>query len=468
MELKCNMSVTSDGFISERRFIISIASIQQWYPSIRHEVPTLTSDQIYLDTAIANFGFFGSSQIHDAVKRAAEQLVQYQTDDDVFRDYKKFIVLVTDGDENTSENSLNQAIQAVDFIDGEGEVQIVPVQLGQPHASDSVLLEKYAESGNSRVFYLDDDLPDQINNVCESIVSGNNLQINTTTLTGEVVFEVPNIPDVIVINGVTVPDGAEAVYRVRTSIDGITFTDWSQFIDHSIPFEFETSLDSLQKVVQYEIKLVGNTSFESPQITEGVEINYYNPREFVIFFKPISVNLEDDEYISSIHITSEADIPANSTVEFLMTQSNSLRPEEYYDVVPDQHTILPTRFNEVLLTDDFKTFRAINGRWNSNATIEVYRLAEANTQGVLISASEYSANATEGTITFLSSQDPSTTIFMNVFFASSFRIATRVTNFAEEAAVIHHIGVMYNISKRIPRSSDGTIIHVPISKRLPE
>ena len=59
---------------------------------------------------------------------------------------------------------------------------------------------------------------------------------------------------------------------------------------------------------------------------EDVEVSYYNPREFVIFFRPISVNLEDDEYISSIHITAEADIPDNSTVEFLMTQSNSLRP----------------------------------------------------------------------------------------------------------------------------------------------
>jgi len=86
----------------------------------------------------------------------------------------------------------------------------------------------------------------------------------------------------------------------------------------------------------------------------------------------------------------------------------------------------------------------------------------------LIDSSEYAANNIEGTITFLAPQDPSTTIFMDLFFASSFRVATRVTNFTDEVAVIHHIGVMYNISKRIPRSSDGTIINVPISKRLPE
>jgi hypothetical protein len=468
MNLKCNVSVTSDDFISERKFTIAIASIQQWYPKIRHEVPELTSDDIYLDTAINNFGFFGSSQIHDAVKKAAENLVQSQTDDETFKDYKKFIVLISDGDENTSESSLNQAIRAVDFVDGDGEVQIIPIQLGQPHASDSVLLEKYAEGGGTpRVFYLDYSTPEQINKVCESVVSGNNLQINTTTLTGEVVFESPNIPSATVLDGVTVPEGGEVTYRVRTSVDGITFGDWSPFIDHAIPFEYDVSLESLQQVVQYEIKLIGNSNFESPTVQE-VEVSYYDPREFVIFFKPISVNLQDDEYISSIHITTEADIPDNSTVEFLMTQSNSLRPEEYYDIVPDQHTILPTRFNEILLTNDFKTFRAINGRWNVNSEIEIYRLAKDNTQGIIIPPSEYSANPNEGTVTFLSSQDPSTIIFMNVFFASSFRIATKVTNFASESATIHHIGVMYNISKRIPRSSDGTIIHVPISKRLPE
>jgi hypothetical protein len=179
------------------------------------------------------------------------------------------------------------------------------------------------------------------------------------------------------------------------------------------------------------------------------------------------VNLDDDEYISSIHITSEADVPKNSTVEYLMTQSNSVTPEEYYEIVLDQHTVLPTRFNEILLTDDFKTFRAINGRWNKNLEIEVYRLEKNNTQGVFVSPSEYSANAISGTITFLSSQDPSVIFFINVFFASSFRIATRVTNYTDESATIHHIGVMYNVSKRIPRSSNGTIIHVPISKRLP-
>jgi len=468
MNLKCNVSVTSDGFISERRFTIAIASTQQWYPIVKHQVPTLTSDQIYLDTAIGNFGFFGSSQVHDAVKRAAEQLVQYQTDDESFKTYKKFLILVTDGDENTSESSLSQAIRAVNFIDGEGEVQIIPIQLSQPHASDSVLLEKYAEAGGSSVFYLNDSSNQQILDVCNSISSGSSLQINTTILTGEIVFEVPNIPATTVIAGVTVPDGAEVTYRIRTSVDGITFTDWSPFLDYTIPFDHEISLDSLQKIVQYEIKLVGNDEFETPVVSEGVEVSYYNPREFLIFFKPISVNLDDDEYISSIHITSEADIPSNSTVEYLMTQSNSLRPEEYYEVIPDQHTILPTRFNEILTTDDFKTFSAVNGRWNSNSTIEIYRLPENNTQGVIIPASEYSSNSSDGTITFLSAQDPSTTVFMNVFFASSFRIATRVTNYAGEAAVIHHIGVMYNISKRIPRSSNGTIIHVPISKRLPE
>jgi len=468
MHIKARVSATSDGYLSERQFIINVASIQQWYPSIRHRVPELTSDDIYLASAIDSFGFFGASQLHDAVKRAAEQLVQYQTNNEDYKDYKKFVIIVTDGDENTSENSLNQAVQTVNFVDGEGEVQIIPIQLGQPHASDSILLEKYGEEGGSSVFYLDNSTSAQINSICNEIASGNNLQINTTTLTGTIVFENPNIPDTTVIAGVTVPTGAEVTYRIRTSVDGITYSDWTDFIDYSIPYEHDKSIDALQKYIQYEIKLVGNSDFQTPVINGGVEVDYYNPREFVIFFKPISVNLDDDEYISSIHITSEADVPENSTVEYLMTQSESLRPEEYYNIIPDQHTILPTRFNELLQTEDFKTYTAVNGRWNANFTLNVYRLGLDETQGTLIDSSEYAANNIEGTITFLAPQDPSTTIFMDLFFASSFRVATRVTNFTDEVAVIHHIGVMYNISKRIPRSSDGTIINVPISKRLPE
>jgi uncharacterized protein YegL len=467
MNLKTKVSVTSQGFISEREFTIRIVSILQWYPVIKHQLPELTSDDIYLNTAVDSFGYFGSSQIHDAVKKAAEQIVQYQTDDETFKDYKKFIVLITDGDENSSDNSLNQAISAVNFIDGEDQVQIIPIQLGQSHASDTVLLQKYAEEGNSSLFYLDDSDSSQISEVCNAITDGDNLQVSKTILTGSIVFEVPNIPSRTVLTGVTVPSGGEVSYRIRTSVDGISFSDFSDWTDYTVPFDHDISLESLQKYVEYEIRLIGNSNFESPVMNGGVNVDYYNPREFVIFFQPVPVNLNDDEYISSIHVTSEADIPDNSVVEFLMTQSDSLRPEEYYNIIPDQHTVIPTRFNEILETDDYRTYAAVNGRWNKNATIKLWRLLENESQGTEIPSSEYASNSAEGVVTFLSAQDPTSTIFMDVFFASSFRIATRVTNFADEAAVIHHIGVMYNVSKRIPRSGDGTIINVPISKRLP-
>ena len=465
MNLKFKVSVTSEGFISTRQFSILIASVQQWYPSITHLVPTLTSDQIYLDAAINNFGFFGASQIHDAIRDAAQNLVQYQTDDETYKDYKKFIVLLTDGDENLSERSLSQAIDAVDFVDGKGQIQIIPIQLGQPHPSDSILLRKYANESDSSIFYLDNSSEEEINEVCDGVTSGRNLKINTVIISGEVVFEEPNIPSSTVINLSDIPDGSSVLYRIRTSIDGLKFGNWSEWMDYDIPFDHEVSLDSLQTVVQYEVKILGNSEFESP-VMSSATVNYFDPKEFIVFFKPISVNLTDDEYISSIHVTSEMDVPENSVVDFLMTQSDSIKPEEYYDVELDQLTILPTRFNEILLTDNYKTYTAVNGKWPKNLTIEAYRLSDGDSQGTLIPRSEYSANSIEGTITFLSSQDPSTTVFMNVYLSSSFRIAARVKNYSADATKIHHVGVMYNISKRVPRSNDGTIIHVPISKRL--
>lgn len=467
INLRVKISVSYDGYLSERKFTIAIASTKQWYPIVKHQTPGLTNDSIRIAEAIDNFGFFGASQVHDAVKQAAQQLVQYQTDDSKYKDYKKTIVLITDGDENSSENSVNQAIESIDFVDGKGEIQVIPIQVGPSHASDSMILKKYGDYGKSTVFLMNDSSGGQIDAICDSIVSGDNLTINQTILTGEITFDSLNMPSTTMLDGVTVPTGATATYRIRTSSDGVDFSSWSSFIDYSIPYEHEQSIDSLQSVVQYEIKLLGNETFGTPTLS-GVELQYYSPREFLIFFQPIQIDILDSEYISSIHITSESDIPDTSTVEFLMSQSDSLNPEEYYNVIPDQHTVLPTRFNELMETTNFRSYIAVNGRWNANATIEVYKLEESATQGVKMPNSSFSANSVDGTVTFLSSQDPSVTIFINIFFNSSFRIATKVTNYAGESATIHHMGVMYNVSKRIPYSSDGTIVHVPISKRLTE
>jgi hypothetical protein len=307
-----------------------------------------------------------------------------------------------------------------------------------------------------------------VTQVCDTITGGTVLEINSTIITGGIILSTPSLPDITELSGVTNPDGGEVIYRLRTSLDGINFTNWTEWLDYTESYQFDPTLGSLQKYLEYEISMTGTSSFETPVIDGGVDLSYYKPREFVIFFQPVSVNMNDDEYISSIHITSETDTPEDSVIEYLMTQSDSLIPEEYYNVYPDEHTIIPTRFNELIESTDLKTYTAVNGGWTKNETSVVMRILKNETQGTVVPESEYAINNNTGTVTFLSPQDASSVLFIDLFFASSFRIAAKVTNFSKDSATIHHIGVMYNVSKRIPMASNGTIINTPISKRIPE
>jgi hypothetical protein len=78
MVLKVKVSVGVDGYFASKDVEINIVSIAQWFPSVKQLVPTLTDDSIYITNALNSFGFFGASQIHDAVKKAAQQIVQWR------------------------------------------------------------------------------------------------------------------------------------------------------------------------------------------------------------------------------------------------------------------------------------------------------------------------------------------------------------------------------------------------------
>jgi hypothetical protein len=222
---------------------------------------------------------------------------------------------------------------------------------------------------------------------------------------------------------------------------------------------------------QYEIKLYGNENFESPELYAGIELNYYKAQTFTVFFQPIDLDINTDEYVASIHITHEATIPNTSIINYGYTQFNSTDIEDYSSItrsliVPDRHTILLTRYNELFLTQDYITYTAINGQWPHNANIQVYRVNDDIPKGQLVNSSEYASNNKEGTITFYNGQDKKDQFVLCIDLDPVFRFLCNVTNYGPEAAFIDHIGLIYNITKRIPVDSEGNIIHTPISKRI--
>jgi len=217
--------------------------------------------------------------------------------------------------------------------------------------------------------------------------------------------------------------------------------------------------------------LYGNSNFESPSVTSGIKLDYYKSQTFSIFFQPVDLDINSDEYLASIHITHEAKVPDTSEIKYGYAQFDTTNPYDYYGVTqplitPDRHSFILSRYNELFITEDYKTYTAINGKWNSSATIEIYRVNDSNTSGELVDPETYAVNSDEGKITFYNVQGELDKFVLCVYFDPAFRILCEVKNYGPDAAFIDHIGILYNTTKRIPRDINGSIIHSPISERL--
>ncbi len=471
MIMDINASIYSDGYNGESSTVVEVNSFLQWVPSVDALVSLPTNDSIYLNSAVNQIYTIGASQIHDAVRLAANRLIQYQTDNSSWKDSKKTIYLLTDGDENTASYSIDQAINTVNFIDGIKEVPVIPVKFGYSLSSDDILMKEYASETGGTTISLVDPSDTELDDIIDDIITSGTTGVNERIYNGSFDLNKNNIISEMSLGGVTLPIDSRVLFRIRYSSDNITWSAWSDWQDSSGNIDLEIEMASRGRYLQYELKLLGNSDFESPIVTEGPTIEYYDSQNFKTFFQPVDLDINTDEYLASIHITHQAFIPHTSEVTYGYTQFNTTDLSDYSSIVrseitPDRHTIMPTRFNERFLTEDRKKYTAINGKWTEGAFIEIYRINSLTLAYSLVDPSEYIANNVDGTITFYTTQDQNDIFMLSVYFDSLFRILCNVTNYGPETTSIDYIGLLYNIAKRIPKDNQGNIIHVPIDMRI--
>jgi len=464
-------TIISEGMAATKNVAITVLSDLQWLPSVKRLVADFTEDSIYIAEALGQINTLGASQIHDAVKLSAQNIIQYQTDNSSWKTSKKAIFLLTDGDENTSGHSIGQAIDNVNFIDGSCEVPVIPVKLGYSYSSDVNILRKYADETCGKLTYLVDGVSSDIVNLIDDIITDGVLKNNDGIYSDIIDLGAENLPIKITADNVSLPAGTRILFRSRFSTDGNSWSNWSEWYNSSQDIDFELNLVSLGRYFQYQIHLYGNENFESPELYAGAELTYYKSQLFTTFFQPVDIDINTDEYLASIHITHEATIPSTSQIEYGYTQFDTTDFDDYYSttrpmIIPDRHTIILTRYNEKLLTKDRQTYTAINYGWPDQADIEIYRINKAIPQGQLIDSSEYAVNNKLGTIQFENIQEEDEEFVLCVYFEPTFRILCNVKNYGPESIVIDHIGLLYNISKRIPKDNNGNVIHVSANERV--
>jgi hypothetical protein len=509
MVLKFRASASAEGKFTARDFYLMINSNLQWVSGIQSLMPELSNDSSYVTTALTQIESIGGSQLHDAVKEATQRIIQEQTDAPAYKDYEKIIMIVSDGDENSSQYSLQQAVDGINFIDGVKATPAVAVLLGRTDNYSEIVMKKYAEKTSGAAYPVINFSSGEIDNLIDLIAETSNYGFNYGTFKNLLMLEQLSLPIEFRLGYVYLPSGTSINYRIRYTSDGETWSSWSSWNNHNVI----TDLSSLNEKIlqfQYEVEFYGNKYFESPILygasgkfsggtlgdssrvgnidnnelptpiangdnttlgtTSGPTSKYYKPQSFIIFFKPISAQTTSEEYVSAIHITHEATIPENSEIQYGIVQSGDLETAEYMAegkyINSDTYTILLTRYNEKLITTNNRVFTALNGRWPHSCNVEVYRFNSQNPNGIIVDASEYAANSLSGEITFYSYQSSLDKFTINVIFKPFFRLIAKITNYGEESAVIHHIGVIYNTCKRVPTDINGNIIHKPISDRL--
>jgi hypothetical protein len=100
-------------------------------------------------------------------------------------------------------------------------------------------------------------------------------------------------------------------------------------------------------------------------------INYLRDDKLIGWLKQQIIKLSVDNII---------DIGNNV---LLMDSDTILCKDQFF--VSDKYSILLTRYNEILVTENYKKFTAINGRWPKSCPIELYRINTQNPNGIYFS-----------------------------------------------------------------------------------
>ena len=485
MWLVVKSSIATEGRYTEAELQIAIDSNLNWLPGYRALVSDPTNDLIYVANAVSYAETMGSSAMFDAIRLAAKRMIKWQELNAEVQDYKKAVILLTDGDENKSEFSLNKAITSVSFMDGDNTTPIISVRLGQSYSADEVVLIKMAIDSEGFVVSSFDIESAVVGDLVDFMFTNEKWIVGHGTYHNEFKLDKPSIPSKLSLKDVFVPSGSNVEFRYRTSLDKKHWELWSDWLLYSEQHSIAEDIDSKTLYFEYDIRLSGTSEFTSPEVRKDISISYFDPSDFAMFFNPISAgggssagaNNEDGDigygieegkrFLSSIHITHEVDVPTTSTIGYGITQSDSNDIDAFYSTVrPDEHTILLTRYNEPLVTDDNRVYTALNGNWPDKVEVSIYKINSQYPNGVFVDPSEYATNNIEGIVTFYAGQDENDQFVVSIEVYPSFRLACRVTNFGSKRAIIHHIGIIYNMMKRIPTDDNGNIIHTPINSRI--
>jgi len=195
--------------------------------NIKSQTNGFTSSTTALESAILNLGYpFGQTPLYDAVfEGAIEYLDKLRSE--TFDN--KFMVLLSDGIDNFSEETEQSSIDKVNSVEGQQEVRLYPIALGGiSHISDAILDDYAADTGSYTDALLTLDATSQIEDIVDIILNNNYKKINSTTRTFARDFkEVVRVNQLLI--DIIIPSGYELYMQARSNqiSSSANSSDWS-------------------------------------------------------------------------------------------------------------------------------------------------------------------------------------------------------------------------------------------------
>ncbi len=449
---------------------VLIRTDKNWFPLVDNPVfEEATDDSIYLEEAVNTLGEFGGSQINDALILMSNRMIQMGS---AYDDWVKAIVLISDGSENMSENSHDQATEAVDSISGDNEVNIFSVKLFDTQSLDYIMMQKYASKtgGESlKIGQISQSVENTVDSVINSILESDQFKILSGKYTNVIDLGSEKMYKGIRF-GVNMEPGTTLKFRVRFSSDGINYGPYYEFPAKSYSpdignqlqwyiLEF-TNITSFGRYMEYEVTFKGSSStFNSPMFA-GIKHEYYEPGRYVMFFQPIEID-QTNHYVGEIMFVHEGTVPSTSELKYGITHDKTTDYNNYYYSENQPlfgggvSGIVLSRYNEKTTTLDYKTYTAINGGWNDFYDVAVYRVNSLNLRGELVSSDIYSINNKSGNVTFSTIQPMADEFTLVITLKPYFRVSVDMKNYTKDTIILDNLTFSYNLVNRDDLSSSG-------------
>ena len=481
IEVKVNAGCLIGGKRYTGSTSVPVGSNQPWVPKTFLLTPEPTGDAVYLDAAIERLSLcFGPSPLHDAAKSAAARLIQWQSNDSARRHYRKAVLLLTDGWENHSESTIDDAITRIQHVDG--QTTCSPVVFGYPSGSGDLILRQYAAATNSIVTpFLEDNFPAPGSESSTSsrdevalpafvaaLFTNALATLNSGSYNNIIDLETPSSWKSVRLT-LSAPANTSLVCRVRFSDDAENWNAWSEYQTFTTTGDLDLG-NVIYRYMQYWVAFYGNDSFGTP-ILQDVFASMVIPRSHQILFAPIATDAASDEGVCEVVVSHQVTSESHSTIRYGITAADTIEARDYYSVDQPQFTagrrqVMLSRANEpVILNTEAaskRAYRLLNGAWPEGATLEIYDLGADPQYGSLVPATDYAANPTTGEINFIVAK--SGPFSATILWPPSFRLWCKIVNYSNwlgDAVKVHSVAVTWNLTKRLPSGFRG-ILRLPI------